>query len=328
MNLTFCSASFSSAGNNRTFESARAILARMSQASWDTKVRLAAFRWLEEAQDAYDNPLPRSLLQQGFDLDNQRIPLVAPNGIFTPRGCDYPLSITTIANGPYHDRFEDAHRLSYSYRGHDPNHRDNVGLRNAMRDSIPLVYLFAVSRGLYQAVKPVYVTGDDPQHLTFTVMADVSGDFTATLPLEDPPQTELRRRYITASVQQRLHQSAFRERVLDAYRVHCAMCHLKHRELLDAAHIIPDADPEGLPKVSNGLSLCKIHHAAFDKGILAVRPDYIIEVRQDVLTEVDGPMLKYGLQALHRHELLLPRKTEDRPSVAALERRYATFPHQ
>lgn len=302
-----------------------AILVFMANPLWDTKVRLAAFEWLEAVQDSADNPLPRSLLQQGFHLDGQRIPLVAPNGIFTPRGCDYPLSITTIADGPYHDRFEDAHRLAYSYRGTDPQHRDNVGMRNAMQHNVPLVYLFAVSKGWYQAVKPVYVTADSPQTLTFTVMADVSGDFASSLPLEEPPQTELRRRYVTATVQQRLHQSAFRERVLKAYRVHCAMCRLKHRELLDAAHIISDADPDGLPRVANGLSLCKIHHAAYDRGILAVRPDYVIEVRQDVLMEVDGPMLKYGLQALHHSELLLPRKPEDRPSIEALERRYNAF---
>jgi len=27
-----------------------------------------------------------------------------------------------------------------------------------------------------------------------------------------------------------------------------------------------------------------------------VRPDLIVEVRRDILREVDGPMLKYGLQ--------------------------------
>ena len=301
----------------------------MDAGSWDMRVRLAAFRWLDEARGLDDSALPRSVLQRGFDLEGQRIPLVSPKGIFTPRGCVYPFTITTIINGPYHDRFEDAHRLSYKYRGEDPRHPDNVGLRNAMRDNIPLIYLFAVSQGFYQAVKPVFVTSDDQKGLTFTVMADINDDLTFVRrpdqPADDPPQTELRRRYITAAVQQRLHQAAFRERVLKAYRTHCAMCHLKHRELLDAAHIIADADPNGLPRVSNGLSLCKIHHAAFDRGILAVRPDYIIEVRNDVLSEVDGPMLKYGLQALHHAELLIPRRPDDRPSVEALERRYETF---
>ncbi|MGH7238632.1 MAG: HNH endonuclease, partial [Candidatus Saccharimonadales bacterium] len=75
----------------------------------------------------------------------------------------------------------------------------------------------------------------------------------------------------------------------------------------------------------NGLSLCKIHHAAFDLGIIRIRPDYMIEVREDVLKEVDGPMLKYGLQALHTTELLLPSRTADRPSKDALERRYQGF---
>ena len=35
------------------------------------------------------------------------------------------------------------------------------------------------------------------------------------------------------------------------------MCRLHHEELLDAAHILPDAHPLGLPNVSNGLALCK-----------------------------------------------------------------------
>jgi putative restriction endonuclease len=162
-----------------------------------------------------------------------------------------------------------------------------------MRDNVPLVYFFAVAKGRYQAIKPVYVTGDDPKSLTFTIMADVAGTFEGAVVPEtaaDPVQTEYRRQYATAAVQVRLHQASFRERVLDAYRTHCAMCRLKHRELLDAAHIIPDSDPDGHPEVSNGLSLCKIHHAAFDRGIIGIRPDYVIEVREDVLREKDGPI--------------------------------------
>jgi putative restriction endonuclease len=289
----------------------------MPEQRWDTKVRLRAFQWLDEISPAYEEILPRKVLEVGFELDGQRIHLMSPQGIFTPKGCDYPLSITTVMNGPYPDRFEDAHRLSYRYRGDESerNHRDNVGLRNAMRNNVPLVYFFAVAQGRYQAIKPVYVTGDDPTRLIFTIMADTAGTFEEAIVVEvaDPVRMELRRQYATAAVQVRLHQASFRERVLDAYRTHCAMCRLKHRELLDAAHIIPDSDPDGHPEVSNGLSLCKIHHTAFDRGILGVRPDYVIEVREDVLKEVDGPMLKYGLQALHNSELLLPSRTTDRP---------------
>ena len=107
-----------------------------------------------------------------------------------------------------------------------------------------------------------------------------------------------RRRYTTATVRQRLHQCAFRERVLAAYRQQCAFCRFRHAELLDAAHMLPDTD-EGEPVVANGLALCKLHHAAFDRYFLGVRPDYIVQVRDDLLGETDGPTLVHGIQALH-----------------------------
>ena len=117
----------------------------------------------------------------------------------------------------------------------------------------------------------------------------------AYTPAVDAPEAEIRRRYVTRLVRQRLHQQAFRKRVLDAYREHCAICRLRHQELLEAAHIVADRDPEGEPKVSNGLALCKLHHAAFDCDIIGVRPDYVVEIREDVLEEIDGPMLQHGL---------------------------------
>jgi hypothetical protein len=33
----------------------------------------------------------------------------------------------------------------------------------------------------------------------------------------------------------------------------------------------------------------------FDKNIIGINPDFEIKVRQDILEEIDGPMLKYGL---------------------------------
>ncbi len=70
------------------------------------------------------------------------------------------------------------------------------------------------------------------------------------------------------------------------------LCRLKHRELLDAAHIIPDNMPEGKSTIENGLSLCKLHHSAYDAFIIGVTPDYIIQVRADILEE--EPPLSFG----------------------------------
>ncbi|MBK7450771.1 MAG: hypothetical protein IPJ47_15695 [Anaerolineales bacterium] len=50
--------------------------------------------------------------------------------------------------------------------------------------------------------------------------------------------------------------------------------------------------PEGKSTIENGLSLCKLHHSAYDAFIIGVTPDYIIQVRADILEE--EPPLSFG----------------------------------
>ncbi len=207
-------------------------------------------------------------------------------------------------------------------------HRDNVGLRKAMENSIPLIYLHGVVPGKYLAVWPVYIVGNFPAELTFKVAADdplfVQPDDTKTIAVNDQTAAP-RRAYITAVVRQRLHQRGFRERVLDAYREQCACCRLRHVELLDAAHIVADSKPEGEPIISNGLSLCKLDHAAFDSNLIGIRPDYTLVVRKGVLDEEDGPMLLHGLIGMHKQKIVLPRKEINLPDRLLLEQRYEEF---
>ncbi len=80
---------------------------------------------------------------------------------------------------------------------------------------------------------------------------------------------------------------------------------LNSSALLDAAHVLPDGHPKGEPWVSNGLSLCKLHHAAFDNDFLGVRPDLVVEIRKDNLDEADGPMLMQRLQECHNKRLVV-----------------------
>jgi putative restriction endonuclease len=293
----------------------------------DLQVRLAAFAWLTEQVNIGGDVFSRELLAQGFTYQENRIPLIAPQGIFKPKILELPLTITTISNGPYDDQIASDGLLSYRYRGSDPNHRDNVGLRSLFELQRPLIYFQGITPGKYMAVWPVYVVGDDPSGLTFKIeledMASVSIE--RNLSLVQTQVAEARRTYLTTTVQVRLHQRAFREKVLDAYLSQCAFCRLRHRELLDAAHILPDNLPNSQPVVVNGLSLCKLHHAAFDSSMLGVTPDYIIQVRKDILDEEDGPMLQYGLKAFHNARLILPKKEEQWPSPDALDYRYRKF---
>jgi len=71
--------------------------------------------------------------------------------------------------------------------------------------------------------------------------------------------------------------------------------------------------------------LCKIHHAAFDQNILGINPDYIIKVRKDILEEIDGPMLKYGIQSLENQAIYLPYNKNNWPDKFRLEERFDLF---
>ena len=167
------------------------------------------------------------------------------------------------------------------------------------------------------AAYPVFVVGDRPERLTFSLSVD-DRRFAMMGNVAEPGEAVIRRRYVTREIQQRVHQREFRERVLDAYQRLCAICRLKRDPLLDAAHIIGDGEALGDAVVSNGISLCKLHHSAFDANILGVRPDYVIELRQDVLEEVDGPMLVHGLQGWDGMPLRVPRHAALRPDRSRL----------
>lgn len=134
-----------------------------------------------------------------------------------------------------------------------------------------------------------------------------------------------RRRTVKRLTNLRLHQPVFRAQVLGAYQCSCAMCRLRHVELLDAAHIIPDGKERDTPIVPNGLALCSIHHRAFDANVLGLRPDMTIAVRRDILHEIDGPMLKHGLQAMDGVTLTLPRQRAQHPDKERVEERYEEF---
>ena len=71
----------------------------------------------------------------------------------------------------------------------------------------------------------------------------------------------------------------------------------------------------------------RIQHlpSLFDANILGVRPDHVVEVRADILEEVDGPMLRHGLQDHHRSKIIVPRAPQERPSAERLEIRYEQF---
>ena len=72
---------------------------------------------------------------------------------------------------------------------------------------------------------------------------------------------------------------AFRRKILDIYDHQCAACGLRIRldsgndvSFIDAAHLIPFSESHN-DHPTNGLALCKNHHWAMDRDIIAPGPD-------------------------------------------------------
>ena len=191
----------------------------MEQTASDIAIRKEAFQWLESQVRIHGEVLPRPVLQQGFDFEGKQIRLVGPQGIFKPRHMEFPISITTVPSGPYNDEIGYAGLLSYRYRGTDPNHRDNVGLRQAWKIGAPLIYFHGILPGKYLAAWPVFIVSDNPSQLTFSVAVDENKTKVVSIfsgvheGYQQQPEDVFRRSYATREFRQRLHQSSFRERV-------------------------------------------------------------------------------------------------------------------
>ena len=254
-------------------------------------------------------------------MDRQR-------GIRKPRELDAALSIrpstpSRVACDRTRTRSGPDDLLRYKWRGDDPNHAENRALREAMLREVPLIWFCGVGQGVYRPVFPVFLLWEEREQHQFVLDPDIAHGLVD----RETPVTEHLRRYIRRETWQRLHQPVFRATVLRAYDTRCAVCALRHHQLLDAAHIVADREEAGIAAVRNGLALCKIHHAAYDCHVLGIRPDLVVEIRADLLAEVDGPMLGARSQGSARAAAdgppQGPRRTP-RPREL-LDRRYAAF---
>lgn len=168
----------------------------------------------------------------------------------------------------------------------------------------------------------MFATADDPAARVVVLQAGLPIQDMQPGGLVSPPDV---RAYATRDARIRLHQQRFKLEVMRAYRNRCAICALRERALVQAAHIVPDIDPEGIAAVVNGLALCAIHHLAFDRNLLGIDPGGVVHIADRLLREIDGPMLRTGLQGFHGEAIALPRRQEDRPDPERLESRFERF---
>lgn len=299
----------------------------------DPELRAAAFEQIRRLLVTRDQ-LTAKDLSVGFFWNGARFPLVNPQrGIFKPREMESLLSIRTVfpkpGNTVWYDDQRQVHQqifagdetVDYAFMGGDPLAAENQWLRVAMERRTPIIYFLGVAPGRYQALRPAYILDWDP------AAKKVKVAFTEGIGVTDKasPDTAEARRYALRLVKQRLHQSTFRQAVIDAYRSKCALSGLPEPLLLDAAHIVADVDEKlGQPVVQNGIPLSKIHHAAFDVHLIGIDPDFGVHVAPRLLAQRDGLMLE-ALKRLEGTSLNLPVRAKDFPDRDRLAARFAIF---
>jgi putative restriction endonuclease len=292
----------------------------------DEDVRTACFLALDVLRAEHGDELPyRGVLERGFSFRGRRVPFLNPQkGIHHAAAQRGPaaLSVQTSARTPYADE-ETTDGFLYAYRAGSIDQPDNRTLRAAFTLQVPIVYFVATRQGWYEALYPYYVLEDRTveRRVLISVGRRVGPlDERTSLPILDP----IERRYAAREVKVRLHQRRFRWLVIPAYRERCAICRLREVRLLDAAHIVGDSQPTGVPEISNGVSLCSIHHRAFDQNLVAIAPDYSVHVAQRLLEDEDGPMLDL-LKACEGDPIELPRRTAWHPDREHLAARFERF---
>ena len=286
--------------------------------SSDAKIRERVFADLARMVEHTDGTLTREQLL-GYSVDGERLPLIDySRGIRNPRSLDATLAVVSASNGPYPDEEVLPGVWRYSFRS-GSSQGDNAKLVAAHTLGVEIILFHKARANVYQPIFPVRVVAVDAA--AGHVMLALSE--LAVINPTSPSAVE--RAWAESVTYRRVHQPAFRAMVLRAYETQCTVCHFRHPELLDAAHIVGDKLERGDAVVTNGMAMCKIHHAAYDRNFLGITPDYEIRINRALLAEKDGPMLRYGLQEMHGAPIIVPRQAHERPDRERLAERFVEF---
>ncbi len=303
----------------------------------ELELREAAFAHCALMREIWGDAVPARPLKC-FRFGDQTVFLYAQQGIHRPNQALFPLTLVSTLNSRYQDDVsDDLTTIRYDYSPYDGL---NEGVKRASQFGLGFVHLVQVNpkpKSEYLLVSPVFVDGWDDTARTFSLFAlpesmtnvppepELVADAAHSLP-EHEKRTALR------LVEQRLGQAGFRKEVLAAQRNRCTVCELRVRPLVDAAHVVPHADPRSTNEVRNGLALCALHHRAFDTDVLRIDPDAVVHVDEGRLAEFSSlapdalrrrdPAAVHQLLDHHGRPLRLPKDPRKRPDPELLRLRW------
>lgn len=134
--------------------------------------------------------------------------------------------------------------------------------------------------------------------------------------------TNKERRIVLGQIARKYRAYDFRRRVLGAYEHRCAVCGIQLK-LIDAAHILPVADPASTDETANGVALCKLHHAAMDQGLISFDEKYRIEISESEIERLAAANLAGGIKEFKQRlkaAIVLPTDRRDYPNPTYIKK--------
>ncbi len=139
--------------------------------------------------------------------------------------------------------------------------------------------------GFDEALKLLHIPQEQKDNLpvkSYEVQKVINKLTEAPRPIDYFPIDE-RKTTSTVTKEISIRKRGFRQAVIEAYDFKCAVCGLKLYSPnkiiweVEAAHIVPHSS-KGKDDLLNGISLCHLHHWAFDVGWFSFLDDYTITV--------------------------------------------------
>lgn len=293
----------------------------------------AAFNHIAQLELIYGDTAPSSEIKKGFVYDNEVISFISgANGIFKPKQLDKAAIsiITTVTDSGGRNSYEDfeGDDGAYYYLFERPGKSDyrNDYLIYCYEKNLPFIYFKAVAKAKYQCIWPCYVDGVNEEKRLFKIIVGFRSEIIGAVSKEAfTKPKEIQTKYYVREAKYRGHQAEFREEVLKAYSRKCAISGLPEDRLLQAAHIIPDAEYSGTQTVCNGIALNYLHHKAYDSFLIGIDSDYTVHISESLQTLKGGPLLEYGILGFDNKKIRLPRNSEFRPNQDLLHRKFEKY---
>jgi putative restriction endonuclease len=140
-------------------------------------------------------------------------------------------------------------------------------------------------------------------------LEQISSDEMAQIPAD--------RQRIVQTVSLLSRDSSFRRKVTAAYEQRCAVTRMQLR-LIDAAHILPVGVEGSNDEVANGICLSPTYHRAYDRGLIYLDENLVMQINRGKEQELIQVGLAGGLEDFKAYlgtTIHLPQDRRQRPSI-------------